>query len=124
MGYKVTRSFYEGDTLHTEGQAFEHSDQAYIEKCLADGNIVAEGGSESTSPLVDSSEPVPPQVPEQPPVDPTVAPQVQEPTVAVPQPQKGQPTPEQINQDLQVLENASNPSVTESEGEKPNVQIS
>lgn len=123
MSYKVQKSFYVGNDLHLIGEEFNSDNQEQIQELLADGNI-AEGGSESTTPLADSSVPVPPQVPEQPPVDPTVAPQVQEPPVAVPQPQKGQPTPEQINQDLQVLENASNPSVTESEGEKPNVQIS
>ena len=46
--YIVTRSFYEGNGLHEEGNAFEHQDQAYIEKCLADGNIQVVEGSESS----------------------------------------------------------------------------
>lgn len=42
--YKVTRSFYEGNTLHSEGEPFVHGDQAYINKCLEDGNIAEYGG--------------------------------------------------------------------------------
>jgi len=40
MGYLVTRSFYEGNTFHEAGTPFEHQDKEYVEKCLADGNIV------------------------------------------------------------------------------------
>jgi hypothetical protein len=40
MSLIVKRSFYEGDTLHTEGSVFEHSDKEYIEKCIADENVV------------------------------------------------------------------------------------
>lgn len=49
--YIVVRSFYEGNGLHEEGQAFEHTDADYIKKCLEDGNIEevsveAEGSSD------------------------------------------------------------------------------
>lgn len=108
MQYIVTRSFYEGNGLHEEGNSFSHQDQAYVEKLLADGNIaVVEGGSESTTPLATeqpgsgSSEspetpaspenPQPPQVPEQPSV-----------TESQPvQPVTGQPTPSEIEATLE-----------------------
>lgn len=67
--YKVIRNFYEGNTLHEEGQDFEPKDQQYAEKVLADGNIVevgSEGGSESSTPLVPAPEQtteLPPQTP-------------------------------------------------------------
>lgn len=40
MKYLINMSFYEGDTLHDAGTLFEHSDKEYVEKLLADGNIV------------------------------------------------------------------------------------
>lgn len=40
MSYIVKTSFYEGNTLHEEGTAFTHADPAYVEKCVADGNVV------------------------------------------------------------------------------------
>lgn len=42
MGYIVTTSFYEGNTLHLQGAAFEHQDEDYVQKCLDDGNITDE----------------------------------------------------------------------------------
>jgi len=101
--YTVVRSFYQGDTLHTEGEVFTSEDKAVIEKCLADGNIAvadsskpAEGATATEAPL--APEPVvsdSPAEPEQPA-------QVQEPV----QPQEpqapAQPTPEQIDQDLSI----------------------
>ncbi len=110
--YLVTRSFYEGNGLHEEGQTFEHSDQDYIEKCLADGNIaeVSEGGSESTTPLPEgatvSDSPDTPQA-----VTPA-APVPQEPQTPVetaPQ-NPPQPSPEEIAATLAASESDSAPS--------------
>lgn len=51
MGYIVKMSFYEGNTLHEAGTPFVHDDKAYVEKCLADGNVVDEN-DESVQALV------------------------------------------------------------------------
>lgn len=118
MQYQVVKPVYLNGKEYGVGETVVVQDEAVAQKLLERGTLT-EGGSESTTPLADSSEPAQPQVPEQPPVDPTVA---QEQAQQVPQ--KGQPTPDQITQDLEVLENGSNPSAQESEGEKPNVQIS
>lgn len=56
MLYRVTRSFYIGDSLHEFGTEFRSEDQEKIKELLEDGNIeVVEtnGGSESTTPLVE-----------------------------------------------------------------------
>lgn len=82
MAYVVKRSFYEGNTLHTEGAEFKHEDQAFVKKCLDDGNVVeAEqgGGSNSEAPLVQPPVVSGSPVVSQPPVEPTVAPQVPKP---------------------------------------------
>lgn len=104
MKYVVTTSFYEGNTLHEAGQAFEHQDQEYVQKCLADGNIAetSEGGSESATPLVENETEAPRPItvqdqPTQAPVEPTQpSPQVQvDPNVQV-----ATPTPDQLAQDF------------------------
>lgn len=127
MEYKVVKPVYLDGKEYSEGAVVIVNDSALAEKLLSRGTLQpVEGGSESTNPLTGSNDPAQPTVPEQPPVDPTVAPVAPVPVQPQPPvaPQPGQPTPEQINQDMQVLENASNPSETGSEGEKPNVQIS
>jgi hypothetical protein len=123
--YIVTRNFYEGNGLHEEGQAFEHQDQAYIEKCLADGNIapVTEGGSESTTPLVPaqpaSDSQNPPQISETPqgvaPISepqPPIVPSPSLPPQELQQPQAPQqPTQEEIAATLAASEGSSQNSV-------------
>jgi hypothetical protein len=91
--YQVIRSFYEGNTLHEEGQDFNHEDKAYVEKCLADGNIAevgSEGGSESSTPLVPTPEQtteLPPQAPPAPQVQPESLSSQEQPQVTQPQAQ-------------------------------------
>jgi hypothetical protein len=125
MQYIVTRNFYEGSGLHEEGNAFVHSDQAYIEKCLADGNIAvvaaADGGSESSNPLAEQPQAsVSAEAPQTvSPVDQApVAPQAVQP-VSQPAPQEpvqtqeqtpAQPTPEEIAATLAASESDSAPS--------------
>jgi hypothetical protein len=117
MQYIVTRSFYEGNTLHQEGEPFVSEDQAYIQKCLADGNIAdSNGGSEITVPLVeqpqDSASPETPQTetpaPEAPQsVQPVVAPQVSQ----LPEQPQLQPTQEEIEATIAASEASSENSV-------------
>lgn len=115
--YVVTRSFYEGNGLHEEGQAFSHEDQSYVEKLLADGNIAeatAEGGSESTTPLAegapasDSPNPEAPQaVSPQTPQEPV---QTQPETPVQPEQSPSQPTQSEIEATLAASEGGSAPS--------------
>ena len=92
MGYIVKTSFYEGDKLHEEGSAFEHSDADYIAKCLADGNIVdGEVAVEATPPATTESESTEDAT--------STNPLPQNPPVVndVPKPEPGkQPTPEEV----------------------------
>ena len=94
MAYKVVTSFYEGNILHEEGTIFDHKDTAYVQKCLADGNIaeVSKGGSESTTPLAAT-----PPASESPEPEVAVVEEVQP-------PQPSQPTPEQIDETLSSLD--------------------
>ena len=104
MKYIATRSFYEGDTLHEEGSAFEHDDKAYIEKLLADGNIAAEGNVNSApstpEPVVTADEGAT--------ADPVPLEDASEPVseVEAPKPVE-QPTPSQIAEDLGLEDSSS-----------------
>lgn len=110
MQYTVTRSFYEGNTLHEAGQPFAHEDKAYVEKCLADGNI-AEATDEPVPTTEATATDVPLDAPEAPekvsdtPSKPSseeaqVADQPQEPVPSQPTtPQDLTPQEQQIQQD-------------------------
>lgn len=106
MAYKAVKNFYIGNTLVSIDQLVDIKDQAVADELLADGHIVKanEGGSESSSPLVDS-----PVVSEQelPKEEPSAPEQPVEPQPVTVEPQPVQPTPEQIQQDLQAAEGIS-----------------
>lgn len=102
MQYIVIRSFYEGNTLHEDGSVFEHSDQAYIDKCLADGNIKpADAAAPSAAPANDLD-------PQQDPAAAQGAPATDAPLAPpAPAPANHQPTPEEIAATLASTGNGS-----------------
>lgn len=112
--YIVVTSFYEGNTLHEAGQAFEHTDKEYVAKCLTDGNIVEEGTVKSTqieeapTPVLEeeatSEGPLVPQ-----PVEPVASEAVSEEPQAV-QP-VDQPTASQIQEDIASVESSGGNSI-------------
>jgi hypothetical protein len=127
MQYKVVRSFYEGNTLHEEGKPFTHGDEAYVQKCLADGNIVAAdsgvpngfpshenspaepGAPASTPPLDPNAGDSTPssQPPASPPVDPN--PPISPPTTPPPGTSGTNPTQAQIEQDMRFANGSGTP---------------
>ncbi len=105
MRYVVARSFYEGNTLHNEGDAFTHEDKDYLQKCLDDGNVAPaqEGVSEGSAPLDQAPEQTPPEQ-TLPPVqtEPVTLQQEQPPVAPTPQVQvdPNAPTAEQLQNDF------------------------
>jgi len=108
--YIVVSNFYEGNSLHEIGQEFVHKDNAYIEKCLADGNIEEVNTGEGQG-SADADPSAPPEISNEgnqgdgeasnPLGDSPESPEGEQVPVIV------NPTPEQITQDIESISPSS-----------------
>lgn len=115
MAHIVKTSFYEGNTLHSAGEAFVHDDAEYLAKVIADGNVVDSEDEDTRDPAAEAEaarlatlqaeeaarhNPVPPSAPVSSDEDPkTLTPPA--PVASQPQPGVTALTPEQLAQDFQ-----------------------
>jgi len=101
MSLQVIRSFYVGDTLYQDGQVLESDDQELIAKAIADGNV-AEATSEPTPEAPATDDPLVGQPVDSGSVEPQAPAVVQPPADPAPVIDPKNPSPEQIQDDLQI----------------------
>jgi outer membrane biosynthesis protein TonB len=102
MSLQVIRSFYVGDTLYQDGQVLESDDQELIAKAIADGNVAEAVVTEPSPEAPATDDPLVDQPVDSGSVEPQAPAVVQPPADPVPVIDPKNPSPEQIQDDLQI----------------------